>query len=509
MKNKISIFAIFFLGFLLSSCNKFTGIEISDIPVSSNFMGNGVEWSAYPHADSPEASWGYMMTDDKLEMVFKRLDYMKPRIVRLMDVAGWRYFKGIDKGGDLILDFEGPKVQMVCKLLDYCQKNNINVLIGDYGVPGFWGYPGNIERVDDPRFVDMTIQYLNFLIKDKGYTCITSYIITNEPNGDWACTRGDWDQWKSGVLMFVEAFKKAGLQLEISAPDVVEMADKQSANYTGRQWVEMSVAEMDEVIGHYNIHCYADAYFVRSGEFQTHHQEVADIIKPTNKRMIFGEIGVLYKTGELGEEYAQRVLETPFASEDSQLFNHDYRYGVDAADALIQSMKAGFHGASAWMLDDAMHTMGDLGEKDQLKVWGFWNSLGEELTGIASEEDIRPWFFTWSLMCRYFTPGMDIYNELDSSAYPNLRIIAGKGKEGSTIAILNASESAYEFNLKMDMNGDSELDIYNYAPGGYKVDEDSFPIPEGQTNIAKVKEGKEVIKMAPRSFKLLTNVKVD
>lgn len=487
------------------SCNQFTGIEISNTPVSQNFMGHGVEWSAYPH----DSQWGNLMTDEKLEMVYKRLDYMKPRIVRLMDVAGWRYFKGVDAKGNPILDFESREIEMVCKLLDYCQKNNINVIIGDYGVPGFWGYPGKIDRVDDPRFVQMTIDYLNFLIKEKGYTCITSYIITNEPNGDWACTKGDWEQWKAGVLMFVDAFKEAGLDLDISAPDVVEMADKQSADYTGRQWVEMSVEQMDDVIDHYNVHCYADVYFVREGKFQTHYQEVADIIKPTGKRMIFGEIGVLYKTGELGKEYAQRVAETPFASEDSQLFNHDYRYGVDAIDAVIQSMKVGFHGASAWMLDDAMHTMDDLGAKDQLKVWGFWNSLGKELTGLESEEEIRPWFFTWSLMCRYFTPGMDVYNELDASAYPNLRIVAGKGKEGTTIAIVNASETSYEFNLKMSVTGDNNMDIYNYVKDNYQVDKNSFPVVAETTTSANIVNGKEIIKILPRSFKLLTNVKLD
>ena len=64
----------------LLSCNKSElKIEISETPVSQNFMGNGVEWSAYPHGDSPDAEWGYMMTDDKLETVYKRLDFIFQR----------------------------------------------------------------------------------------------------------------------------------------------------------------------------------------------------------------------------------------------------------------------------------------------------------------------------------------------------------------------------------------------------------------------------------------------
>ena len=40
-------------------------------------IGNGVQWSAYPHADTENAEWGKLMTDEKWQMVFDRLDYMK------------------------------------------------------------------------------------------------------------------------------------------------------------------------------------------------------------------------------------------------------------------------------------------------------------------------------------------------------------------------------------------------------------------------------------------------
>ncbi|MDR2003150.1 MAG: hypothetical protein LBQ74_08995 [Prevotella sp.] len=506
---KILIAASILLTLFCSCGEKHPVLEISTQPVSTGFLGNGVEWSAYPHGDSPDAEWGYLMTDEKLERVCKRLDYMKPRIVRLMDVAGWRYFKGVDSKGNPILDFECAEVKMACKLLDYCQKNSITVLIGDYGVPGFWGYAGKIDRVDDPRYVNMTVKYISYLVKDKGYDCIKYYIITNEPNGTWACTNGDWDQWRKGVEMFVDGFRKANLNVEISAPDVVEMSDNPHSKYTGRQWVEQSVIQMDSIIGNYNIHCYADAYMVRDGDFQKHYEEVAKILKPTDKPFIFGEIGVLYKTGELGKEYEKLLPQKPFASEDSQLHVYDYVYGIDATDALIQSMKAGFHGASAWMLDDAMHTIGDLGDKNQLKVWGFWNSLGTDLLGDAKEENIRPWFFTWSLMCRYFTPGMDIFNPVNETSFPNLRVVAGKDGKGSTIALINASDSAYTFTLKMDIAGAEPFSIYTYSESGYKIDENSFPVAEGVTEASQISSGKETVIIPPRSFKLYTNIKVD
>ena len=99
--NKVIPLLAILLWFCTACGEKKSTLVISDQPVSANFIGNGVEWSAYPHGDSPEAEWGYLMTDEKLQKVCSRLDYMKPRIVRLMDVAGWRYFKGVDTKGNL------------------------------------------------------------------------------------------------------------------------------------------------------------------------------------------------------------------------------------------------------------------------------------------------------------------------------------------------------------------------------------------------------------------------
>lgn len=482
-------------------------IVISEVPVSEGFVGNGVEWSAYPHADSEEAEWGYLMTDEKLRRVFERLDYMKPRIVRIMDVAAWRYYKGVDAQGEPLLDFACDEVRMVCRLLEYCQSRGITVLIGDYGVPGFWGYAGGIDRVDDPRYIDMTTRYLTYLKRERGFDCIRYYIITNEPNGDWACTRGDWEQWKRGIALMHASFERAGLDIGISAPDAVEMSENPASQYpTGREWVEQTVAQMDSLVDQYNIHCYADWAFIRDGSFQRHFEQVARIIRPTGKKMIFGEIGGWYHSGEMGELYRQRVAEKPFASEDSQLFTYDYVYGIDAADVLIQAMKAGWHGASAWMLDDAMHTINDLGARDQLKVWGFWNSLGKELTGDPAEEEIRPWFFTWSLLCRYFPPGMAICNPEKDRPGEGLRIVAGQSAAGTTIVLLNASEQPRTFRLKCAVVGADEMDLYEYMPEGYRTDEKSFPVASGRVVASEIRCGDYLVEMPGRSFRLLTNV---
>ena len=81
-----------------------------------------------------------------------------------------------------------------------------------------------------------------------------------------------------------------------------------------------------------------------------------------------------------------------------------FAYGVMMSDYVAQVATAGWMGACAWDLDDAMHTVSGhppIPNDKTLKVWGFWNTQGTAM-GHPEDEDIRPWFYTWSLMSRLF-----------------------------------------------------------------------------------------------------------
>ena len=87
---------------------------------------------------------------------------------------------------------------------------------------------------------------------------------------------------------------------------------------------------------------------------------------------------------------------------------YDYFYGLDMPLLCMEVMNGGYSGIAAWMLDDAMHSSGDSGKTEDIKLWGMWNILGEEVFDDPSQEEIRPWYYTWSLMCRYFPTGSNI-----------------------------------------------------------------------------------------------------
>jgi hypothetical protein len=505
----LSIFFIAIIALVGSSCSSSKTVQVyPEKVISTKFIGNGVQWSAYPHADAPDAEWGALMTDQKWQMVFHRLDYMKPKLVRVMDQANWRYLKGFDAKGEPILDFDSPEVKSLQKLLDYCQKNDITVLFGEWGCPfplvkTETGISGHFKGANDPAWIGIIVKYLDNLINVKGYTCLKHYTLVNEPNGYWASTLGNWDEWSEGIKILKKALTEAGLadKITIAGPDAVAAYDNHESKYTGVEWVAESTRQLNDQIGIYEIHAYTNYDEVRSGNFTKYYSNIAQMAKAVNKPIVFGEIGFEKMT----EENQKRVKTDPYASEDSQMSVYDFDYGIDMSDAVIQIMNSGYSGAAAWDLDDAMHTLGDKGDKSKLKRWGFWNILGTEICNNPADENIRPWFYSWSLLCRYFPTGTTII-ESDSTGIAGLRLVAGTKGDDMTIAIVNNSSVNQKIDLKTGAASSSKLfKKYIYSENLRPVDSENFPVPQ-QTDI-RIKSSKALsVEIPPNSFVLYTTL---
>ena len=469
--------------------------------VSKNYLGNGVQWSAYPHAATPNDEWGMLMTEDKWQMNFDRLDYMQPKLFRVLDQANWRYLVDFDKNGNPILNFDNDEVKAVERILDYAQKNNIVVLFGEWGTPfkvhdTEAGHSDKFSGANDPKWIDSIVEYLHYLIIQKGYTCIKYYNLVNEPNGDWASTNGDFDQWARGVKLLTNRLKEKGLDkyVAVAGPDAVTRYDNPASAYKGGEWVEQCAKQLDSITGIYEVHDYTDYELVRSGGFETFHKEVAAHIKETNKQIIFGELG--FARGS--KENQERAKADGFSCEDSQMDVYDYSYGVDMADAQIQSMLAGYSGSAAWALDDAMHTMGDKGNKKELKRWGMWNSLGSELCNRPEDEQMRPWFYSWSLLCRYIPTGATVIR-VDMPTTEGLRAVSATHNDNTTIAIVNNSMTPHRVKLS---GAAGQYKRYDYIDGERLVDEKGFPTPS-----AEGIQLDKAIEIPANSFVLLTTLK--
>ncbi|GAA4236849.1 hypothetical protein GCM10022291_22230 [Postechiella marina] len=456
--------------------------------INNPFIGHGVQWSAYPHADAPDAEWGFLMTDEKWNELYKRVDFVNPHIIRVMDVSTWRYYKGLDKKGEPILDFNTEEIKSLYKLLDYCQSRNIKVLFGEWGAPGLWNLDETIpeiERADDVRWTNMIVKYLEHLIVKKGYTCIKYYNLVNEPNGYWASTDGDWEQWKVGYIQLDQAIKKAGLNkyVSLSGPDAVTQWDHPKHPKKAHDWVYSTVKDLDTITGLYDFHIYADQDLIRTGKFIPYLKPFTSEINKTNKPLVLGELGMKY-SGALKEENTNRGKADKFAGpDDSSMFVYDYFYGVDMADAAIQSMLAGVGGAIAWDLDDAMHTVGDLGEKSQLKKWGMWNILAEEFGNLEADKIPRPWAYSWTLLCNLFPPESNVYQPDFSVVNDSVRAVATLKEKDVTVALVNQSNTVKTIGLSTKMfSNNTPLYVYEYSENNRPVNSDGFPVVTKRVN---------------------------
>jgi len=497
------------MGLVLISCSHQNELKVvvdRQKVINPSIIANGVQWSAYPHADCETAEWGALMTPQKWERVFERVSYIKPGIVRVMDQAGWRYFSGVDANNQPILDFNRPELAALYKILDYCEANHIEVIFGEWGYPAFWNEPGNINRADDPRWIHMISRYLHFLINQKGYTCIKYYNLVNEPNGDWACTNGDWEQWKRGVEMLSDSIVALKLKspLTIAGPDAVDTYNNPKSAFKGTEWVTESVKQLSNQIGVYDVHAYPDGEKVRTGEFETYYAALREQTLQTGKRFVLGELGLKY-FGKLGDENMRRVKADTCASDyDSNMFVYDYFYGLDVADAVMQAMNAGLEGAIAWDLDDAMHTEGDTGDRSKIKRWGMWNSLGTELCNNPADENLRPWFYTWSLMCRYFPSGTTIVkSNVDTKI--GVRVVTGFKGNDISVAFINNTDQPQGLLLQdQSVSNTITLRQFLYIDGHRAVDENGFPQASGELS-GNLSKGINV-DMPAKSFVLLTTI---
>lgn len=428
--------------------------------INSGYIGNGAQWDAYPNA---YLNWNAPLTEADWQKLYKRLDYMRPKLMRVMIAAGWKY---AGSGGyDAERNIEG-----LVRILQYCTDNDITVMFGDWG--GEMVDAGN-NTINESNLADAA-RYVDYLINTRSYTCIKYYTMVNEPNGDWSSTRGNYDLWKRAATFFYNELEKRGLtdRLSLAGPDIA-IWDTNST-----QWISDTERDLGGHTGLYDIHTYPAQFNVRNREYSKMIAAYKNEV-PAGKKIVMGELG--YKYGPsldpaLDNENKRRIASDPFAGDDSNMFVTDFFYGIDMANATMQLVNVGYSGMVAWNLDDAMHN-NDGGSGKDLKVWGFWNILGEEVFGEAEKEMIRPWFYPSSLLSRYMQTGAQVF-QVEILSRKRLGAIAVTKDGKYMIAVLNTTSDTQNIALRFDddvlLTGCKK---FIYSENERPVDNDGFPVP--------------------------------
>lgn len=414
-------FSIFATGQVIVSLDSATVI-------SRGYLGNGVQWDPY----CLDYGHGrFEISDEDMAKIYRRLDFMRPWVVRMMINAS----SLADRDGNPDFDHYYGNV---APLLEYCRTRGVNVIFGDWGGSLISSKEKKINR----KNILNAVSFVRYLLDEKKMDCIRYFNFVNEPNGYWSATDGDFALWQDGMKIIHVEMEKQGIASRISliGPDAAIWTKDET------WWVERSASEIGDIIGLYDIHTYPSKFTVNTNQYYDIIKAYRDCV-PARHKIIMGEIGLKYVAPEdkaLSKLNMARAKNAKNASvDDSQMSVYDFSYGIDMADALIQTLHAGYSGTVAWMLDDAMHNNE---APDKLKIWGFWNTFGDEFFG-AEQEKIRPWFYAWSMLCRAIPQDSEILTAISDMPEAIKSALVRKNGKYSLI-LLNITDANLGITIK-------------------------------------------------------------
>lgn len=466
----------------------------SDNVITKDFEGFGVQW---------DPSDLYSYTDEQWSSFVEKATFLKPNIMRVMLHDGDSYCIGFDENKKPIYDWNSPLMERTYKILDFAEENNVPIMLGEWrsiSERGFLSYDKTGKEVswDNPIWAKMIVDCLDYLINVKGYTCIKYYNMVNEPNyykrdHPEVSDQEVYDAWKTAIKNLRAEMVKSGdkniKDLKIVGPDVY---DSQEA------WIKQTAsADLKDYIDVTEIHRYAPLSEVKSGLIEKKlisWRELAESLDPEVKQEGFG-------IGEMGLSGT--------GPGDCQLGTRNYDYGVDIFDYALQATRAGMKFGSVWGFEDSMHLQatdvvttykdkygpeakteegkkykvhtptGDPNIDNDIKIWGFWNELAEEMSaqnkdaGVtgrantvkASDEDIRPWYYTWSMISRYFPKDSQVISasnsRVDGVRASSVIIPSKENKNDISIAAVNSSSESRTVTLSVP-NATTPMDLTQY-----------------------------------------------
>jgi hypothetical protein len=424
--------------------------------ITASTMGLGVQWDPYDY--QPSASdWN---------TIIQRLNYMDPSIIRDMN--------------------DGPTDT---RILAWAQQHNSQVILGTWT-------PSPLFSTSTPTasaiatWATTTAQYVAGLNKQYGGV-IHYYNFVNEPQNKFSVTT-----WSSMANALQTAFATAGLgnTVQVIGPDTY--GDPGSGTASSSTWPLLQAVAQNQAAGAtapglIDIHWYpgSNSEVTNGSIYSTLVQEKQMVLSidpaAANEPFLVSEAGL----NQGVNQYDQQPAVTTF------------NYGVMMADYAVQVFNAGWNGISAWDLDDAMHLasgqpMTNPPGPNTLKEWGFWNSQGAAM-GNPSAFNLRPWFYTWSLMSRLFPAGTSIVSSSVPANMSNFRMLTGtrvvNGKAVISIELVNDGTSAQSILVQIPtLTTPLDLTQYSYFSNDMPVDANGFPVPSEEFNQVNLAQGLQI-----------------
>jgi hypothetical protein len=271
------------------------------------------------------------------------------------------------------------------------------------------------------KFARTHVDLLEYLVKEKGFTNIHYYCISNEMSarGKWGKFLEHLDIYKQYNQKVYDELKKRNLNGQIKILVNDEATVEKVPEPRTLEWV---MENMDDIAGVYGIHCW---------EMVTDLKKWTAKAKEKGKDFIIGEFGIHNDTWKC-----------PFREAPT--------YGIELSKYAIDALNAGTYAMANWTFMDM--------------YWG--NKLMEfgTFTNAETRFQIKPAYYSYGMMCRYFRPDSKAFEV--SCGDPNVKAGAVKNNKtgGYSIAVINGYEKQQQIVCKMTEQINSSLERHLFDP---------------------------------------------
>lgn len=296
------------------------------------------------------------------------------------------------------------------------------------------------------------LRLLEYLIKDKGYSCIQFWTLTNEPEltYDWL-KKLPFDNYIQIHRLVKEGLRERKLPIKIIGSDEVESQD----------WFEKSVQSLYGVADIFSSHRYLYPQQIDSiADYFRERLNIISGISSAKEKIPF----FLCEFGFRGSDFS--------ASTNNLM--EDYEYGLYVANLCVEALNSGVDSASLWCLHrirliDEINPEG--GKMMRIGLWAY------------KDENWQPFpiFYLYQLFTRYIRSGSRVLGV--SINDPNILKVACIEYRGSySLFIVNLTDKEQVFLIK-GINPEKDFKKYLYnnnSKSKFSLGQDSPFIMENQ-----------------------------
>ena len=405
MKNLPLIFLSIFL-----LCTLQVGAFESVIEEELQTPWEGFGYNQWGHARESDGNTFKPWADDLWETTAQRILAIRPSVVRLPLLREW--FNTDDNDQPLPIgtyNWDSKYMLAFYKIMDLYKEHDIKVM------SGLWGVNLRSVPIEDPNAfyqsdeaIQLHIDLLDHLINVKGYvSIITTYAPTNEPLG---CNTS-FEAWSNMCKKLYAALQQKGLPTNI-----ISGADSWG------DWIWLPAQYNKGELSAYDFHHYLN-HTPEDTHRQLYGKEIEEMFSsyadsvykydPILKAIYVSEMA------PIGVPY----IDWPVADAPAHCRIDTYEYALGFIDYGIQLARSGIASGLAWALDGL----------EWGKNAGMWNN-----SGAHGGMTLRPWYYTWQLMCRYFPRNAKILKMSELEDSNDLRIVGARiGNNDYSFAIVN------------------------------------------------------------------------